>query len=84
MRINRPLLFCAGAVLLSASLSTICAAQSANPTSRVVYNHVRPDMINEWLDPQKNEVVPALKKAGVKTALYIVRVLSAHPANTIS
>jgi hypothetical protein len=67
MRTNRPFLLCAGAVLLSASLSTVCAAQSANPTSRVVISHVRPDMINEWLDLQKNEVVPALKKAGVKT-----------------
>jgi hypothetical protein len=67
MRIHRPFLSCAGAVLLSASLATICAAQSANPMSRVVFSHVRPDMINEWLDIQKNEVVPALKKGGVKT-----------------
>jgi hypothetical protein len=67
MRTNRPFLFCAGAILLSVRLSTFCAAQSANPTSRVVFNHVRPDMINEWVDLQKNEVVPALKKGGVKT-----------------
>jgi hypothetical protein len=67
MRTDRPFLFCAGAVLLSASLSTVGAAQPANPTSRVVFTHVRPDMLNEWLDLQKNEVVPALKKAGQKT-----------------
>jgi len=36
-------------------------------TSRVTITHVKPDMLNEWLDLQKHEVVPALKKAGVKT-----------------
>ncbi len=29
--------------------------------------HVRPDMLTEWVDLQKNEVVPALKKAAEKT-----------------
>jgi len=60
--------FCAGAALLASTLSTLCLAQSASPQySRVTITHVRPEMLNEWLDLQKNEVVPALKKAGQTT-----------------
>ena len=55
----------AGVVLLAATLSNPCFAQSAR--SRVTITHVRPDMLTEWVDLQKNEVVPALKKAGEKT-----------------
>lgn len=54
--------------VLATTLSTYCLAQA--PTSgfaRVTVTHVKPDMVNEWLDLQKNEVVPALKKAGVST-----------------
>jgi hypothetical protein len=40
----------------------------APPSSRyqVTVVRVKPDMLNEWIDLQKNEVVPAQKKAGVK------------------
>jgi hypothetical protein len=35
--------------------------------SLVTIVHVKPEALAEWLDLQKNAVVPALKKAGVKT-----------------
>jgi len=52
-------------VILAASLSTVCLPQSN--MSRTTITHVRPDMLTEWVDLQKNEVVLALKKAGVKS-----------------
>ena len=55
------------AVLLAAFASSLCPAQSPNPTFRVAVTHVKPDMLDEWMDLQRNEVIPALKKAGVKT-----------------
>src|ERR1017187_10751971 len=57
-------------VLLAAALSNPCFAQAAR--SRVTITHVRPDMLTEWVDLQKNEVVPALKKAGEKTRTVYV------------
>jgi hypothetical protein len=59
--------FCSAGVALVVSLSTLCLAQSTPTTSRVTVSHVKAEMLNEWLDLQKNEVVPALKKAGVRT-----------------
>jgi hypothetical protein len=35
--------------------------------SLVTIVRVKPEMLTEWLDLQKNEAVPALKKAGVRT-----------------
>lgn len=68
MRIRRQYLCCASAMLLVSALSSQCLAQSATPQlSLVTITHVKPDMLNEWLDLQKNEVVPALKKAGQTT-----------------
>lgn len=58
-----PLPIFASALVLS-TLPNLCLAQTR---SRVTISHVKPDMLNEWVDLQKNEVVPALKKAGVKT-----------------
>jgi len=51
---------------------TVCWAQSAaeQPApnrSRVQQIQVKPDMVNEWMDLQRHEVVPALKKGGTKT-----------------
>src|SRR6516225_51436 len=44
------------------------AQMPAAPTiSRVTVTEVKPDMLDEWLDLQKNELIPALKKGGVKT-----------------
>jgi len=44
-----------------------CLAQPAPTTYRVAVSHVKLDMLNEWLDLEKNELVPALKKGGVST-----------------
>jgi hypothetical protein len=51
---------------------TVCwaqsaAAQPAPNRSRVQQIQVKPDMVNEWMDLQRHEVVPALKKGGTKT-----------------
>lgn len=48
---------------------TIGRAQmaAAPATFRVTVTQVKADMLDEWLALQKNEVVPALKKGGVKT-----------------
>jgi hypothetical protein len=54
-------------IVLAAALSNPCLAQSS--MSRVTITHVRPDMLTEWVDLQKNEVVPALKKAGIKSRI---------------
>jgi hypothetical protein len=63
--------FCAGAVALAGSLSAPALAQS--PTLfRYTHTQVKPEMLNEWLDLQKNEVVPALKKAGQTTRNVLV------------
>src|SRR5579863_5998623 len=67
MKIMRLSLSSASVLVLATGLSTVCLAQTAPTTYRVVVNHVRPDMLTEWLDLQKNEVVPALKKGGTKT-----------------
>ena len=42
------------------------AAASATTRSQVTVVRIKPDMLNEWIDLQRNEVVPALKKAGIK------------------
>ena len=58
----------AGLAVFAAAL--VLNAQNASAPvahSTVAMVHVKPDMLNEWLDLQRNEVVPALKKAGVKT-----------------
>ncbi len=61
-----PLPFGCGALALAVSLATLSMAQTPT-TSRVTVTHIKAEMQNEWLDLQKNEVVPALKKGGVKT-----------------
>src|ERR1700682_2028218 len=65
MNYRSALRFPTGVAILTAGLSTLCLAQSVK--SRVTITHVKPEMVNEWVDLQKNEVVPALKKAGVKS-----------------
>jgi len=32
---------------------------------RVTVTQVKPEMLNEWIDLRRSEVVPVLKKAGV-------------------
>lgn len=65
---------CASMIVLVLSSSAICLAQSSpSPTTPYVATavQVKPDMLNEWLDLQKNEVLPALKKAGVSSRLML-------------
>jgi len=63
---NLSLILGALAVVLACTLSIPALAQT--PTHvRYTHTQIKPEMLNEWLDLQKNEVVPALKKAGVAT-----------------
>ena len=67
---NLAALLSVGALGLVGGVPTVGQAQTmpAPPAmSRVTVTQVKPDMLNEWLDLQKNEVVPGLKKSGVKT-----------------
>jgi len=41
--------------------------ESPADRSLVTIIRVKPEMLSEWLDLQRNQVVPALKKSGVKT-----------------
>ena len=60
--------FCVGRLLLACGISTLCLAQSQTPQrSRVQMVRIKPDMLNEFIDLEKNEVVPALKKGGTKS-----------------
>ena len=47
----------------------------ANPRSLVRITQVKPDMATEWLAIQKNEVNPALKKAGLASRTMLETVL---------
>jgi len=68
MTLRTQFLACAGVAALAIGFSSHALAQSATPLrSRVTVTHVKPDMVAEWIDLQKNEVVPAMKKAGEKT-----------------
>jgi hypothetical protein len=67
MKISFSRLSLAGTLALAAGLSSLCLAQTSPSRSRVTITHIKPDMVNEWMDLQKSEVVPALKKGGVKT-----------------
>jgi len=65
------------AIVLTMALGSIAFAQPmATTTARVQTVHIKPDMVAEWVDLQKNEVVPALKKGGAtgrtvyQTALF--------------
>ena len=61
-----------GVLLAVVGLSIPALAQTAPTMFRYTHTHVKPEMLNEWLDLQKNEVVPALKKAGQTTRTVYV------------
>jgi hypothetical protein len=70
MKTVRSAITSAAAACLTLFLSTVCLAQSTPAPvahSQVAIVHVKSDMINEWIDLQKNELIPAQKKGGVKT-----------------
>jgi len=74
----RSLLRNAGSVCLLLSALSQSWAQSgapANPRSLVRITQVKPDLATEWLALQKNEVNPALKKAGVASRTFLETVL---------
>jgi hypothetical protein len=78
MKRRYSLRFCARTFVLALATVTICAAQqqpAANPQSLVTVVRIKPDMLTEWLDLQKNEVNPAQKKAGVKSRTVLQTVL---------
>ncbi len=67
---RRSLLLRAGVVVLALASATLCLAQSTPPPATrlvAIATQVKPDMLNEWLDLQKSEVNPALKKAGISS-----------------
>ena len=63
--------FSVGLAALAVSLPVLSQSQNAPATApvrvRTQLVRVKPEMVNEWIDLQKNEVVPALKKGGVAT-----------------
>ena len=70
MKTQRAVNLFAGAALLASTLAIPSPAQTqaqAQQMYRFTTTHVKPDMVTEWIDLQKNEVIPALKKGGVKT-----------------
>jgi hypothetical protein len=83
MKIVRRAITSAAAACLALFLSTLCLAQSAAPAppahSRVTIYHVKPDMLAEWIDLQKNEVIPAQKKAGIASRITFQTALFGNP-----
>ena len=69
----------ASVVALALILVALCLAQqpAAPPNPQYLVNVVRvkPEMLTEWQDLQKNEVIPAQKKAGVKERIVSQTVL---------
>lgn len=69
-QLRNPNLVRAACAALALSATALATAQTVPPsTTRIIAirTQVKPEMLNEWLDLQKNEVNPALKKAGVKS-----------------
>jgi hypothetical protein len=68
---GKPSVVHAGVLALSLVPATVCLAQQPNtPPATTRYQvtvvRIKPDMLDEWIDLQKNEVIPAQKKGGVK------------------
>jgi len=63
-------IFAASAAAAALCFAGLVLAQSGPPLaahSQVVLVHIKSDMLNEWMDLQKNEFIPAQKKAGLAT-----------------
>ncbi|HTS26588.1 MAG TPA: hypothetical protein VMH81_11995 [Bryobacteraceae bacterium] len=70
MRNSKRSVIAAVAGVAACCLSPVSKAQNSIALaahSNVAIVHVKPDMLNEWIDLEKNEVIPALKKGGIKT-----------------
>jgi hypothetical protein len=65
-------IFGASAAAAALCFAGLVLAQSGPPLaahSQVVLVHIKSDMLNEWMDLQKNELIPAQKKGGVATRI---------------
>ena len=68
MQLRQQWISAAGFALLAFTVCPAAPAQNAAPVrARVTITHVKPDMQGEWITLERDSVVPALKKAGVKT-----------------
>jgi len=67
MRTKAPFRLYASAAILASLAISASAEPPGVQMYRVTMTHVKPDMLSEWIDLQKNEVMPALKKGGVKS-----------------
>ena len=67
----------ASTLVLAAADTVPAVAQTTPPGTRqqVTLVRLKPDMVNEWLALQKNEVIPAQKKGGVTTRTTLQTVL---------
>ena len=68
------------------SLALLCAwsgagAQAQQDTTRILVTvaHLKPEKVNEWRSLQQNEVIPALKKAGIATRLTLETLFGDRP-----
>ena len=76
MRAFHPFPAAALAVVLAVGAPAAAGAQTAGPTPGITRSYVQlvrlhPDMVNEWIDLQRNEVIPAQKKAGVASRITL-------------
>jgi len=67
-----------GALLLLCVCGT-AAAQDATTRLLVQVTYLKPEKVTEWRTLQQNEVVPALKKAGVKTRTTLETLFGDRP-----
>jgi hypothetical protein len=67
----------AGTLILAVADTVPTVAQTAPPPNRqqVTLVRLKPDMVDEWLDLQKNQLIPAQKKGGVTTRTTLQTVL---------
>jgi len=67
----------AGTLVLALADTVPTVAQTAPPPNRqqVTLVRLKPDMVDEWLDLQKNQLIPAQKKGGVTTRTTLQTVL---------
>jgi hypothetical protein len=61
-------------------MSSTCEAAAPTTMLLVTTYQIKPDHVNQWLALQKNAVIPALKKAGVKNYATFETLLGDAPA----
>lgn len=61
------LCYWAGVFVLATGLPILGVAQSVPSRSWVTITRIKPEMLNQWLDLQKNEALSAVRKKGVTT-----------------